>query len=60
MVLALHTPKTVDLEIVSDQGADRDQGLQRLIDELGASIIHLEKTFQVTSKIAEQTTDFTE
>ncbi len=40
-----YPPKTVDIEIVSDQRADRDQGLQWLIDELGASIIDLGKTF---------------
>jgi DNA-binding transcriptional LysR family regulator len=40
-----YTPKTVDIEIVSDQRADRDQGLQWLIAELGASIIDLEKDF---------------
>ena len=33
-----YTPKTVDVEIVRDKRADRDQGLQWLIDELVASI----------------------
>jgi len=34
-----YTPMTVDLEMVSDQSADRDKGLQWLIDELAASIV---------------------
>jgi DNA-binding transcriptional LysR family regulator len=33
-----YTPKTVDIEMVSDQSADRDKGLRWLIDELAASI----------------------
>jgi DNA-binding transcriptional LysR family regulator len=33
-----YAPKTVDVEIVRDKRADRDQGLQWLIDELVASI----------------------
>ena len=34
-----YTPMTVDIEMVSDQGADRDKGLQWLMDELAASIV---------------------
>ena len=34
-----YTPQTVDVEIVCDQSADRDKGLQWLIDELAASIV---------------------
>jgi DNA-binding transcriptional LysR family regulator len=34
-----YTPKTVEIEIVCDQSADRDKGLQWLIDELAASIV---------------------
>jgi DNA-binding transcriptional LysR family regulator len=33
-----YPPKTVDIEMVSDQSADRDKGLRWLIDELAASI----------------------
>jgi DNA-binding transcriptional LysR family regulator len=33
-----YTPKKVDVEMVSHQSADRDKGLQWLIDELAASI----------------------
>jgi len=33
-----YTPKTVDIEMVCDQRADRDKGLQWLIDELVASM----------------------
>jgi DNA-binding transcriptional LysR family regulator len=33
-----YTPKTVDIEMVCDQSADRDEGLQWLIDELAASM----------------------
>jgi len=33
-----YTPKTVDVEMVCDQRADRDKGLQWLIDELVASM----------------------
>jgi DNA-binding transcriptional LysR family regulator len=36
-----YKPKTVEIEIVSDQGAARDNGLQWLIDELAASIVDL-------------------
>jgi hypothetical protein len=37
-----YTPKTVDIEMVWEQSADRDQGLQWLINELGASIVDVE------------------
>jgi len=33
-----YTPNTVDIEMVCDQSADRDEGLQWLIDELAASM----------------------
>jgi DNA-binding transcriptional LysR family regulator len=34
-----YTPKTVDVEMVCDQSADRDSGLQWLIAELAASMV---------------------
>jgi DNA-binding transcriptional LysR family regulator len=34
-----YIPMTIDIEMVSDQSADRDKGLQWLIDELAASIV---------------------
>jgi len=34
-----YAPKTVDVEIVCDQSAYRDKGLQWLIDELAASVV---------------------
>jgi DNA-binding transcriptional LysR family regulator len=33
-----YTPKMVDIEMVSHHSADRDKGLQWLIDEVAASI----------------------
>lgn len=36
-----YAPKTVDVEMVCDQGADRDSGLQWLIGEMAASMVEV-------------------